>query len=671
VRYYIIAGEASGDLHASNLMKGIRDEDPDAVFRFWGGDLMQQQGGELVKHYRDLAYMGFLEVIAHLPVILKNLSFCETDLLQFEPDVLVLVDYPGFNLRMARFASRHGIRVCYYISPQLWAWRSSRVKKIKRYVNKMFVILPFEKEFYLRHQYPVEFVGHPLLDVIHEKMDIPPLPQFLSSNKLDERPIVALLPGSRAMEIRKILKGMIAIRDFFPEYQFVIAAAPSIPATLYQDITRSADVQVVRNQTYSLLRYSRAAMVGSGTATLETALMGVPQVVCYKGNYLSYLIARRLVHVKYISLVNLIADKPLVTELIQKDMNTGRLKESLQKLLAEGSVREGIVSGYADLKRTLGGGGASFRTAKHIVQYLGAILLFFFILTPCFSQQMQQKALLDSGIVKARLFDFNAALVDFNKAVRIDSTEAEPWYNRGIVLSELKDYQKAIDDFTRVIQLRPSYPEPYYNRGLARDFLKDYDGAVQDYSKAIALKADFPEAYHNRGLARLDMGNNREALNDFTRALQYKPGFAEAFYNRGLCRFNLSDYSGAVQDFNDAIRIDTTQYAYYSSRGAAKAASGSFDDAIADFSQALTIHPADDNARKNLALANLYLKRYQEAADQYSQILEKQPGDMEALANRGVARNYLGDKKGACEDWNLAAQLGSEKSKTWLKDFCN
>ncbi len=670
MRYYIIAGEASGDLHASNLMTEIKVEDPDAIFRFWGGDLMQQQGGELVKHYRDLAFMGFLEVIIHLPEILRNFRFCEGDLLQFKPDLLVLVDYPGFNLRMARFASRKGIRVCYYISPQLWAWRPSRVKKIKLWVNKMFVILPFEKDFYLTHHYPVDYVGHPLLDVIHEQMDIVPLPQFLSSNNLDERPIIALLPGSRNMEIRKILKGMVTVRDYFPEYQFVIAAAPSVPTALYQEIIRDSDVQIIGQQTYSLLRYSRAAMVGSGTATLETALMGVPQIVCYKGNYLSYLIARRLVHVKYISLVNLIADKPLVTELIQKDMTTGRMREALQNILRDGSARTEIISGYADLKRKLGGGGASSRTAKQIVKYLGIFIFFLISVAPCFSQQTQQKVLIDSGIIKARLSDFDAALVDFNSAIRIDSSEAEPFYNRGVVRSEMEDYTGAIADFSRVIQMRPSYPEPYYNRGLARDYLKDYDGAVQDYSKAIALKADFPEAYHNRGLARFDMGNYREAINDFTRALQFKPDFAEAFYNRGLSRFNLDDFSGAVQDFNDAIRLDTTQFEYYSSRGAAKAASGAFDDAINDFTLSLAIRPEDDNTRKNLALANLYLKRYQEAADQYSLILANQPGDPDALANRGVARNYLGDREGACDDWNQALQLGSEKSKTWLKEFC-
>ena len=372
MRYYIIAGEASGDLHASNLMKELKSRDQDAVFRCWGGDLMQQQGAELVKHYRDLAFMGFMEVVSHLPVILKNFKFCERDVLGFKPDVLILVDYPGFNLRMAKFASRNGIRVFYYISPQLWAWRSSRVKTIRKWVERLFVILPFEKEFYNRYHYPVDYAGHPLLDVINERMQLKSRQQFLSENDLPDLPLIALLPGSRMMEIEKMLQMMTSVISSFPGYQFVIAGAPSIPAEFYNRFPGSSGVRVVINQTYDLLSHSRAALVTSGTATLETALMEVPQVVCYKGNVLSYLIAKQLVHVSYISLVNLIMGRMLVPELIQSELNQSNLVKELSSLLEDGARRQSVLDGYQSLKRDLGGSGASARVAALMIQYLKA-----------------------------------------------------------------------------------------------------------------------------------------------------------------------------------------------------------------------------------------------------------------------------------------------------------
>jgi lipid-A-disaccharide synthase len=370
MRYYLIAGEASGDLHASNLMRELKILDQDAVFRCWGGDLMQQQGAELVKHYRDLAFMGFLEVVSHLPTILKNFNFCEQDLLAFHPDVLILIDYPGFNLRMAKFAARHGIRVFYYISPQLWAWRSSRVKNIKKWVEKMFVILPFEQGFYNRYDYRVDYVGHPLLDVIDGGKRAVTRQEFLSANGLNDRPLVALLPGSRSMEIQKMLKIMMSVRDCFPAYQFVVAGAPSISGDFYAEILRDSGVGLVMNQTYDLLSQSAAALVTSGTATLETALMGIPQVVCYKGNHFSYLIARQLVKVKFISLVNLISGKMLVPELIQAELNRENLVHELTAILENGSVREAMTDGYTTLKQNLGGHGASKRAATLMVQYL-------------------------------------------------------------------------------------------------------------------------------------------------------------------------------------------------------------------------------------------------------------------------------------------------------------
>ena len=370
MRYYLIAGEASGDLHASNLVRGLKICDPEAVFRGWGGDLMQNQGVEVIKHYRDLAFMGFMEVVSHLPVILRNFSFCEQDLVAFHPDVLILVDYPGFNLRMAKFAAKQGIRVFYYISPQLWAWRSSRVNTVKKWVEKMFVILPFEKEFYARYDYPVDYVGHPLLDVINEAMEFTPGPEFRRMNGLDDKPVIALLPGSRTMEIKKMLKIMMSARSSFPGYQFVVAGAPSVPRDFYADIIRDTGVKLVVNQTYDLLNLSRAALVTSGTATLETALMGVPQVVCYKGNFLSYLIARQIVHVDYISLVNLISAKLLVPELIQSELNQASLVKELGAIVADGSARDTVIAGYLALKQHLGGHGASDRAARLMVQYL-------------------------------------------------------------------------------------------------------------------------------------------------------------------------------------------------------------------------------------------------------------------------------------------------------------
>lgn len=370
MRYYLIAGEASGDLHASNLMKELRMLDPGADFRYWGGDLMQKQGGELVKHYRDLAFMGFLEVVTHLKEILGNLKFCEKDILSYKPDVLILIDYPGFNLRMARFAHRKGIRVFYYISPQLWAWRSSRVKLIRKFVDRMFVILPFEKNFYAGYNYPVDFVGHPLVDVINEKMPVLTRAEFLSVNGLPDRPIIALLPGSRKMEIGKILRIMLSVVPSFKEYQFIVAAAPSIPDYFYHEILKKTPVKFVAQQTYDLLKHAAMALVTSGTATLETALMGVPQVVCYKGNSLSYAIARKIVHVDYISLVNLIAGKPLVRELIQHDLTTSNLIEEMMNILNNLEFQVRLKEKYNELITSLGGQGASKRIATLMIQYL-------------------------------------------------------------------------------------------------------------------------------------------------------------------------------------------------------------------------------------------------------------------------------------------------------------
>jgi lipid-A-disaccharide synthase len=369
MKYYIIAGEASGDLHGSNLIRELKKVDPAATFRCWGGDLMAAQGAEVVKNYRDLAFMGFFEVLAHLNTIRRNISFCKSDLLEYHPDVLILVDYPGFNLRVAGFAHDHGIKVFYYISPQLWAWRSSRVKKIKKYVDRMFVILPFEKDFYNQFGVEVDFIGHPLLDVINEDTIYPDRSTFLERNRLPDKPIIALLPGSRHQEIRLVLKEMLKVVGYFPDYQFVIAGAPSVKPEFYTELISGTSVSVINGQTYDLLRHAAAALVTSGTATLETALMGIPQVVCYKGSVLSYWVARWVVKVKYISLVNLIMDHQVISELIQDNLSEQSLKVELKKIL-EVTKRQKIMIAYSALKEKLGGRGASARAASLVTQYL-------------------------------------------------------------------------------------------------------------------------------------------------------------------------------------------------------------------------------------------------------------------------------------------------------------
>lgn len=365
MKYYIIAGEASGDLHASNLMKALKKRQPQSEFRFWGGDLMQKQGGTLVKHYKDLAFMGFLEVVMNLRTILKNIKFCKEDLKNYQPDVLILVDYPGFNLRIAKFAKQLGIKVVYYISPQLWAWKEGRVKTIQNCVDEMLVILPFEKEFYQKHNVNAHFVGHPLLDAIS---DLPPISieNFKTKHQLNDKEIIALLPGSREQEVRKMLDIMLSVRSHFKDYQFVIAGAPSLPPSFYKEYVDD-NVHFVSNETYNLLRCSKAALVTSGTATLETALLQIPEVVCYKSSVISYRIAKQLVkNIKYISLVNLIMNREVVKELIQNELNTSRLVEELNQIL-EGASREKLLQDYRELNDKLGGSGASDIAAKLIL----------------------------------------------------------------------------------------------------------------------------------------------------------------------------------------------------------------------------------------------------------------------------------------------------------------
>jgi len=366
MKYYIVAGEASGDLHGSNLMKALKLIDFNADIRFWGGDLMQAAGGTLVKHYKERAFMGFIEVIMNLNKIFKDISLCKTDISNFNPDVIVFIDNSGFNLRIAKWAKQEGFKTNYYISPQVWASRASRVKAIKRDIDAMYVILPFVKSFYKEHDYEVNFVGHPLIDAIANREQVGEF-KFREIHNLGEQPIIALLPGSRKQEITKMLSVMLSLVDDFPDNQFVIAGAPSQDYSFYEPFIKSNNVKFIPNKTYDLLSISSAALVTSGTATLETALFKVPQVVCYKGNIISYQIAKRIITLKFISLVNLIMDKKVVTELIQNDFNKKRLKTELEKILNP-ETRKKLFLDYYELEKILGGKGASAKTAKLIYE---------------------------------------------------------------------------------------------------------------------------------------------------------------------------------------------------------------------------------------------------------------------------------------------------------------
>lgn len=364
MKYYIISGEASGDLHASNLMAGIRIHDEAAVFRVWGGDLMQKQGATLVKHYRDLAFMGFVEVLANLKTIAANMRFCKQDIKEWKPDVVIFVDYPGFNLRIVPFVNKLGIQTFYYISPQIWAWKQSRVKLIKRFVNEMFVILPFEKQFYAQFDIAVHYEGHPLLDAFETLDQTQPLD--LPANKK----IIALLPGSRKQEIKRMLPEMLKAVEQNTDYFPVIAAVSSVEKEFYSSIIGSSNVLLLVGNTYGILKNADAAIVTSGTATLEAALLNTPLMVCYKGSKISYLIARKLIHVKYISLVNLILNKPVVKELIQDDMNANTIKIELQNLLFNSKQKEALMNDFNELKELCGRPGASLRTAACMVKIL-------------------------------------------------------------------------------------------------------------------------------------------------------------------------------------------------------------------------------------------------------------------------------------------------------------
>jgi len=381
LKYYIIAGETSGDLHGANLIKEIKNNDANSIFRFWGGELMQEQSKGLVKHYKDYSFMGFLEVFTNAIQIFKNIKFCKKDIKNYNPDVIIYIDYPGFNLRIAKWAKQNNYKNYYYISPKIWIWKENRINSIKRDIDKMFVILPFEKKFYeKKHNYQVDYVGNPLLDAIKKQANtIKSITfkkkEFVLKNKLKGLPIIAVLPGSRDQEIKKMLPVMIKAASRFKTYQLVIAGAPNKEKKYYQSILKNNNIintrlKIVINDTYNLLNFSKVALVTSGTATLETALFKIPQVVCYKTSPTSYFIGKILIkNLKYISLVNLILDKSVVTELIQNNCNVTRLEIEIKKIL-KGKHRNEMIENYNKLEDKIGKSGASKRTAKLIKEYL-------------------------------------------------------------------------------------------------------------------------------------------------------------------------------------------------------------------------------------------------------------------------------------------------------------
>jgi lipid-A-disaccharide synthase len=367
LKLYIIAGEASGDLHGSNLIKAILNEAPNVDIRCWGGDKMKEAGGNVVKHIRELAFMGFIEVLMNLKTILGNIKWCKKDIEEFVPDALVLIDYPGFNLRIAEWAHKKGIKVYYYISPQVWAWKQSRVHKIKRCVDKMYVILPFEKDFYKKFEFETEFVGHPLLDAIEQYNDLNSAAGFRKAFQLDNRPIIAIVPGSRKQEVSVKLPIMLNAVKEFTDYQIIVAGAPSLDDSFYEQFIHK-DTKLVSGKTYDLLSNSEVAIVTSGTATLETAMLGIPEVVCYKGSPISYRIAKALIKIRFISLVNLIMDREVVKELIQHECNAEQIKSELKKIIVGGAAREQMLADYRLLIENLGKGGASKKVAQSLLK---------------------------------------------------------------------------------------------------------------------------------------------------------------------------------------------------------------------------------------------------------------------------------------------------------------
>ncbi|MDA3909750.1 MAG: lipid-A-disaccharide synthase [Bacteroidales bacterium] len=370
MRYYIIAGEASGDLHASNLIKGLFKYDPEAEVRAWGGEMVEAAGADLVKHYKDLAIMGFVEVLSHLNTIRKNFKFAKADILDYQPDVLITVDFPGFNLRMVKWAKSNGIRTFHYISPNLWAWKKNRVYSMRKTINQLFVILPFETDFYLKYDVNPVYEGHPLLDAVNQFQALE-LPSFKQKHRLNNRPIVAILPGSRKQEISRMLPHMIRSAEKNPDYQYLIAGAPGMEIEFYEQfISNRENIHLLHNETYDILHHAVSGMICSGTATLEAALFNVPQVVCYKTNKITFFIARLIVKIRRFSLVNLILGRDAVKELIQHEMNDESLSKAFADICPGGAKHDVVLVDYEELKSKLGSDGVSDRLAKKMIEIL-------------------------------------------------------------------------------------------------------------------------------------------------------------------------------------------------------------------------------------------------------------------------------------------------------------
>lgn len=370
MKYYLIAGEASGDLHASYLISALKKQDPEAEIRGWGGDLMEQEGMALVRHYKETAYMGFVEVVANLRSIAKNIKECKRDILDYQPDALILVDYPGFNLRIAGFAKDKGLNVFYYIAPKAWAWKKSRGHKLRKAVDKLFAILPFEEEFFGEFNVNTEYVGNPLMDQLSLDASTHDYESFLQENNLAFKPIISLFPGSRKQEIDEIFPAMLEVSRLYTDYQFVVGGAPSQSTAIYRKHMKEENIPVLFGQGQDLMKYSRAALITSGTATLEAALLNLPQVICYKGNRISIEIARRVVKVKYIGLANLIMDKPVIPELIQDDMTIERMNTELDHMLHNRERRQQLFDDYKALRKKVGGPGASQKVANSVIRFL-------------------------------------------------------------------------------------------------------------------------------------------------------------------------------------------------------------------------------------------------------------------------------------------------------------
>lgn len=371
MKYFIIAGEASGDLHGSNLITELNNIDPEAKFYCWGGNRMEEAGGQLLVHYRELAVMGFWEVLTKIGKIFRNLRKCRRQIVEHNPDLVILIDYPGFNLRIARYLRNTNINVYYFISPKVWAWKRSRVKKIKKYVNRMYVIFPFEPEFYEKYDYTVHYFGNPLVETVEKGIEASAKTgQFHTQYGLDNKPVISLLAGSRVQEIKKILPVMARMETYYPDYQFLVAGISTVDRSIYENILEGSNIKVIYDDTYSLLANSDAALVTSGTATLETAIAGIPQVVCYKASRFSYAVARILVNIRFISLVNLIIDKEIVKELIQGKLNERNLVSELNTILPGGWKREIMIADYLILHKKLSGRGASARIAEDMYHSL-------------------------------------------------------------------------------------------------------------------------------------------------------------------------------------------------------------------------------------------------------------------------------------------------------------